>query len=340
MRVEPVLTRADYRDFLRAADGQPRDLAVPLLESTIRSWWTGRTPHPTPVELLVARDDRGAVRGRAVAHTDARFDAKLGTRAQLFGAVELGVSAEGGREVLAALVSHLAGRARETGAVELIGPVSLLPNQAGGVITSGFDERGFVDSAWNPAWVPGVYEDAGFTRWNESDTWIVTSPGAQGPSDAEIADAGITIQHARRRDIPALLPVMRDLVNASFAQLPYYTEISPGEFAAATDGLAWLLDAKLLLIARDGAGQAVAFVLVIPDITPFVQRVQGRLGPLEQVRLLLTQGRLPREAILIIQGTRPDLQGHGILTLLSRQLQANLATGGYTALRSTYVGRD
>ena len=43
--------------------------------------------------------------------------------------------------------------------------MSLLPNQAGGVITSGFAERGFVDSAWNPASYPGIYEAAGFTHF-------------------------------------------------------------------------------------------------------------------------------------------------------------------------------
>ncbi len=42
----------------------------------------------------------------------------------------------------------------------------------------------------------------------------------------------------------------------------------------------------------------------------------------------------------MIQGTRPDRQGRGLLRLLSDQLQANLAAGGYRRLRSTVVGRD
>jgi hypothetical protein len=110
---------------------------------------------------------------------------------------------------------------------------------------------------------------------------------------------------------------------------------------AATDGLSFLLDEKLLLLARDAAsGEAIAFVLVLPDISAFVQKIGGRLTPLRQLQLLLTRGRYRSEAILIIQGTDPARQGRGVLSLLSRQLQTNLAAGGYSRLRSTTVGRD
>ena len=80
-------------------------------------------------------------------------------------------------------------RARSTSIAEpgrdadaLFGPVALLPNQTGGVITSGFAERGFVDSAWNPAYYPQAYERHGFTRRFEADTWIVRRP--DGDPDA------------------------------------------------------------------------------------------------------------------------------------------------------------
>ena len=158
---------------------------------------------------------------------------------------------------------------------------------------------------------------------------------------AEWAAAGLRLEYGSRRRIDEVLPELLALLNRSFAALPYYTEITPDEMAAATDGLAYLLDERLLLLARDaGSGEAVAFVMVVPDITLFVQRIGGRMRPHRRLQLLLTRARYRREAILIIQGTDPARQGRGILSLLSRQLQANLAAGGYRLLRSTYVGRD
>ena len=37
------------------------------------------------------------------------------------------------------------------GAEEVSGPAQLLPNQWGGIVTAGFEERGFLDAAWKPA---------------------------------------------------------------------------------------------------------------------------------------------------------------------------------------------
>lgn len=334
MRVEPVTTRRALREFLDLPLRlHPRALAVPLQEPTVRSWWRGSSPHPGPVVLLVARDGAGRVVGRTTAHRDARLDERLGARALLFGATEF-ADAAAARALFGALDD------RAAGAAELVGPVSLLPNQTGGVVTSGFAERGFVDSPWNDADVPAVYEGEGFRRWHEADTWVVDVRPVDPPTPADWAAAGVRVEQGSRRAMGRLVPELLTLLNASFAALPYYTAITPAEMAAATDGLAWLLDERLLLLARDGDGAAVAFVLVIPDITRFLQATGGRLGPIQQLRLLATRRRYREDAVLVIQGTRPDRQGRGLLTLLSRQLQANLAAGGYRRLRVTSIGRD
>ncbi len=338
MRVEEVASAADLRAFvdlpLRL---HPRGLAVPLLAGTIEAWWRGRTPHPEPVRLLLVRDATGAVVGRTTVHTDARLDERLGARSLLFGATEFT-----DETAARALVAEL--EQRGAGYEQLFGPVSLLPNQTGGVVTAGFDERGFVDSPWNPARVPATYEALGFERWGEGDTWVVdvAASSADGaPSAQEWERAGLVLERGRRSRVAQLVPEVLEVLNRSFAALPYYTAITPAEMAAATDGLAFLVDEDLLLLARDAtSGALVAFVLVVPDITAFVQRAGGRLGPLRQLELLATRRRYRREAVLVIQGTDPSRQGRGVLTLLSRQLHASLARGGYARLRSTVVGRD
>jgi GNAT superfamily N-acetyltransferase len=339
VRVEAVTDERGLREFVGLPSQLwPRDLAVPLLESTIRSWYTGTTPHPEPVTLVVVRDEAGQVVGRSTVHTDARLDEKFGITAQLFGATEFANA-----EAAHALFDHLETTARSAGRTHLLGPVSLLPNQSAGVITSGFDERGFVDSAWNPTWVPEVYEAAGFERAEQAHTWSVAvgAVDATAPTSTELAAVGVRLEYGDRSKTKTLIPELLRVLNASFAQLPYYTQITAEEMTAATDGLSFLLDEKLLLLARDAtSGEAVAFILVLPDISEFVQKVRGRLTPIRQLQLLLTRRRYRREAILIIPGTDPSQQGRGILSMLSRQLQTNLAAGGYTRLRTTTVGDD
>ena len=328
MRVDRVASAADLRAFcdlpLRL---HPRGCYVPLLASVVAR-------HARTAELFLVRDGAGTVVGRTSAHRDAAFDAKIGPH-QLFGHTEF-VDDDA---VFAALVAAVAGRADGR---PLFGPVALLPNQTGGVITSGFAERGFVDSAWNPAYYPAAYERHGFTRRFEADTWIVDVGEPDGGfafDDARVAAEGLVVRHGSRRRFRAQLPILREMLNASFAQLGYYTPISAAQLAEQTDGLAFLLDERLLLWLEK-AGRPVAFVVVVPDISEFVAAVGGRLGIVNQLRLLATRRRYRRDAVLVIKGTVPDEQGHGYLTLLSRELHRGLAAGGYRSLRSTFVERD
>ncbi|TYB60255.1 hypothetical protein FXF51_32210 [Nonomuraea sp. PA05] len=325
----PVETGRDLRDFLTFTDrlyaGEHR--FVPPLRATVRGW------RRRGVRLFLLRRG-GRVVARTTLHTDAALDAKLGRATQLFGLTEFEEEAAG--ELFDAICA--AGRA--AGRQAVFGPVSLLPNQAGGVITSGFGERGFIDSAWNRPYYPAAYEAYGFGRRFESDTWICPVPDKPvfDFDDARIGAEELRVHRGDRRRVREQLPILREMLNASFAQLGYYTEISAEQLAEQTDGLAYLLDEALLLYLTK-AGRPIAFVLCLPDISAFVARIRGNLHLLHQLRLLATRSRYRREAVLIIKGTVPDEQGHGYMRLLSRELHEGLRRGGYHTLRSTYVER-
>lgn len=342
MRAEPVTSRRVLREFLDLPLRlHPRDRYVPAFSTAVAGWWrSGAT------QLHVVRDAAGTVVGRLCLHRSAKFDAKVGPH-QLFGLTEF-IDDDA---VAGALFDFAASHA---GGLPLFGPVALLPNETGGVITSGFDERGFVDSAWNPAYYPDTYARHGFRRHFEADTWICdlspdrgTSGGYADAGDADsfvfddtrIAAERLTIRYGSRRRFAQQLPILRTMLNDSFRQLGYYTEIGPEELAAQTDGLAFLLD-ETLLLWLEKAGRPIAFVVTVPDISEYLMRVGGDLGPVNQLRLLATRRRYRRDAVLIIKGTVPDEQGRGYLTLLSRELHRNLRSGGYRTLRSTFVERD
>jgi hypothetical protein len=337
-RFEPVETRRDLRAFLaltgRVYGADPRHVPVPRQQ--IRGWFRGQAP---AVRLYVLRDGRsGEVAARTTLHTDADLDAKLGRSVQLFGLTEF--TDQSG--VSEALFDAIIAAGRTGGKAGAFGPVALLPNQAGGVITSGFDDRGFIDSAWNHPYYPAAYESYGFARRFEADTWIC--PTTQDPDkifafdDARISAEDLALHRGDRKHVGEQLPILRELLNASFAQLGYYTEISAGQLARQTEGLAYLLDESLLLYLTK-SGRPIAFVLCLPDISEYVVSVRGNLNAINQLRLLATRSRYRREAVLIIKGTVPDEQGHGYMRLLSRELLRNLRTNGYEAMRSTYVER-
>lgn len=281
-----MVTRGQLAEFV-ALPLRLHDQAryVPTLQPQIEGWYAGEHAQAGhgPVRMYLCRDAGGTVVGRTCLHHNAAFDDKLGADVQLFGLTEF---ADGC--ALAELVALVRREARAAGRTDLFGPAALLPNQTGGVITSGFGQRGFVDSPWNPDSYPGAYESMGFTRAFEGQTWLCGGFADLAPAetfvfdDVRIRQEGLAICRGNRRRLGAQLPVLRRMLNAAFAPLPYYTRIGAAELAEQTDGLAFLLDESLLLwLTR--RGEPVAFVLVVPDVSEFVMARGGRLGLRDQL---------------------------------------------------------
>jgi len=339
--VAPVRTGAELDEFVAYPSLHlPRDRYVPVWHAAIGRWHQGKGPHTSHggVSLVLARDPAGTVVGRSTLHDDDRMDAKLGAMTQLMGLTDFTDV-----DALRALVDAAEEAARAAGRTSVFGPAALLPNQIGGVITSGFEHRGFLDSPWNPPHYPAAWETLGFERTFPGSTWICEDLAELDPSTifGAVRDGvdGIELHRGDRRRLAHQLPLLRRMLNASFLELPYYTPISADELAVQTDGLAYLLDESLLLyVTRDD--EPVAFVLVVPDLSEFAMRTGGRLNLVDQLRLLVTRGRYRREAILLVKGTVPGARGLGLMSLLSRELLTNLKAGGYRSLRVTFIGDD
>ena len=317
---------------------------IPPLRQQLRDFHAKKAPYFRfgDIELLSVVLD-GTVVGRTTAHTNTKLDAKLGVRQLLFGFTEF-VDEE---QVFATLVGALEHRARRIGAGGIFGPANLLPNQSGGVVTSGYGERGFVDSPYSHAYYPVLYERHGFERQFEGETFVLPHlDRGDMPVDElfpfeeqRIMEERLEVRHANRRRMKQELVFVRRMLNESFAQLGYFTEIDEDELAYQVAGLGYLIDERIALYLFK-AGEPIAFILCVPDISSFVRMVNGNFNAVNQVRLLITRGRYRREAIGVIQGTVPQEQGKGYLRLLTRELMRNLRAAGYHTLRGTFIEHE
>ncbi|WP_420733117.1 hypothetical protein [Brevibacterium luteolum] len=377
--VSEVSTRAELREFLDfpatlAASHGGADHWVPLLRSDVTAWWTGRSWFPADVTLLIAKDPGGRVVGRTTAHRYPALDERLSgrlrrrltppevqagvvddwqhrqVRAQLFGATEFESPA-----AAEALFAELEARAQAAGCTHLFGPVSLLPNQTGGVVVAGHQHPGFFDTSWNTAATAEAYEAAGFHRWGGGHTWEVEladvpAARATAPSAAECAAAGVRITTPSRFELTRALGRIHPTMNAAFDALTYYTPITDAQFASQTQGLALLMDPGLIVTAEDldagPADPAAAFILTVPDPVRVLRATGGRLNATAAALLARQQltGRTAsgtgRDAVLIVQAAHPEAQGRGLVSLLARKMYSELVRKGYRRLRVTFVGDD
>ncbi|WP_113905463.1 MULTISPECIES: hypothetical protein [Brevibacterium] len=350
-------TRADLRDFIDLAPRLARtrgeiDHWVPLFASDIAQWHTGSGWFAEEVELWLLDDESGVSAARMICHRSPALAEKLaetggGPAAPrptlFFGALEAADPS-----ALDELITLIRSRAAAHGCTRMFGPVSPLPNVTGGLLTDGADEPGFFDTVWNPEFLAEGFLRAGFAPWGRAQTWEVAvgdipAPRATAPSPHEWADRGLRRRRVSRAGLRAFARRLLPTLNAAFARLPYYTEITPAQLRAQMAGLAALMDPALIVdvVGCEDPDDAPprCFALVIPDPLPVLRAHDGRLGPAAIVDLLRSRRRLT-DAVLIIQGTAPEHQGRGILSLVMRELNAELVAGGYRRLRVTFIAED
>ncbi|MDO5493910.1 MAG: hypothetical protein Q4F53_09930 [Nesterenkonia sp.] len=353
---------------------------TPVLRDDVSAWLGGDHPGVDRLHACVLVDAEGEVRGRFVVHTSSQLQARLRAAdeadagqtsepdaADLRPTLFFGLLDDLDETECRTVLADVEERARRLGAGEIFGPVLLLPNQVGAAVVEGHREPGFFDAFWNGAALPAVLTARGFEQWYPGSTWEVPVAAVppdrrRPPSAAEYAAAGVRRRRVTRaglRGRRGVVEALRRGLNASFSQLPYYTSITRAQMRRQTAGLELLTDPSLVVLLEDpkdpqdpdghfdvrGSGVPASFALVVPDPVGVFRRTHGRLGPrdlpdLFRWRFGRSSASTPRDAVLIVQGTRPDMQGRGLLSLVSREVFAALHLGGYGTMRVTFIGED
>ena len=331
-----AVARPDLRAFcdlpLRL---HPRDRYVPLRVVGDR----GRTRAPR--ELFLVRDGAGAVVGRTSLHRDAASRRQARPPHQLFGLHRVRRRRRGRSPRWSTRSRHGPRRGGRCSARS-----ALLPNQTGGVITSGFAERGFVDSAWNPAVLPGRLRAArlrpplrGATRgscdvraarrrtrgFRFDDARLgrraarASGTAPDGTCAASCRSCGRCSTRASRSS--ATTP--RSPPSSSQRRPTAWPTCSTSAAAVAGEGR------TAGRVRRHRAGH-----LGVPH---------GRRRPARRASTSCACWRpgagTGATRCSSSRARCPDEQGNGYLTLLSRELHRNLRAGGYRTLRSTFVER-
>lgn len=336
LRVDIVRTEEQLREFIALPwELHPAHLHMPIMEHMIRSWFDGSVSHPGRIDLVLIRDEEGAARARSTVHTHDAFERRLGAPTLFFGATEFEDLA-----CLETLTRWAAERARALGKQQLLGPVGLDAQERCGVITSGFSHPTFLDQPWNPSRVPDSFEELGFERWTEGSTWSVdlTRLDVERPAPEEFAQRGVELVDLRRRDVDAVVPDLASAVNEAMGRQHYFTPMDEEQFAASMKDLSVMLDPDIVGLLRSReTGVIASHFVCIPDISSAVREARGRLTLWDQVKLVLRRRRYRREALLVVQGTRAEDEGRGLLSLLSREIMWRLRGKGFERLLVTFI---
>ena len=323
IKVSQVASRADRNAFIRFPwriyDNDPAWVPPLIIE---RKAFLNRKRHPFyrhgDAALFLARQNQKIV-GRIMASDDPNYNAVHHSNVGCFGLFEC----IDDRKVAAALFEAAEGWLRRKGRQEIMGPIDYSTNYVCGLLIAGFQFPPTILTAHNPPYYAELIEGCGFEKRMDFYAWWFSDATRAAARLRKLATrlgrrARFTIRQGNLKNLALEGERLRQIYNDAWKGNWGFVPFTEAEFAHLTAEMKPLLRPDFTGIAEVN-GQAVGFILALPDINVAFQKINGRLTtfgiPIGLIRLLYEKRRL-RKARLIAMGVRPEFRQHGVAEML------------------------
>lgn len=249
--------------------------------------------------------------GKAVGRISAQIDpltlAAWNEPTGMFGCLDAVDDAGVVGELLATASNWLAGQ----GMKKMRGPFTLSINEEPGLLVEGQAEAPMLLSPWHPAYLAGRMEAAGLRAVKDLLAYSLTLNQTDVQKILRIPDRLIgrfklRIPDFRRFDEEA--EIIRGIFNDAWRNNWGFVPISTDEMSAISKSLRPLILKGSVIIAELD-GEPVGFAMWLPNIYDLIDGFDGRLLPLNWVRLAWRLFRKSyRSARILMMGIRSDLQ--------------------------------
>ena len=291
----------------------------------LRKQLTGRSAVTEGVDCRVFVAGGGRPTAGCSAWVNPRWQAANDARTGFIGHVALAPGAEeAAAEALAAAEDWL----RERAMKRVLAPVDGAPILGVGARVRAFDEDPMFPIAWTPPRVADVLRAGGYEEFCPhhlytvdfgTDTFAAASARAVEHPAATVRPFDLT--HWRTD-----LETLRMVFNEGFAGEWEFQEFTSEEFADVWAPMKPLLDPDWWLVAEVD-GEPAGLCMSMPDWAPLWRSLNGKMGPVQVVKLLRGAKRWKRMGILAIC-LRPEFRGRGIAALMVATAYRNYAAAG------------
>jgi hypothetical protein len=289
LTIRPVASKADRKVFVDFAWDVYRDdpAWIPPLKDEVHGLLLpGKNPwfeHARAALFLAERD--GRVVGRISAQVDDLVVDQMGAGTGQWGMFE---ALDG--ETAAELIKTVEGWLREQGMTRALGPISLSIWDEPGLEIEGFDEP---PTAMMPHHRPEYrqwIEAAGYAKAKDLITYALDITNWEDPLIDRLIAAGernprIRIRTVDKSRFDEEARLILNLLNDAWSNNWGYVPLTEAEIAYAGKKLKPIIFEDLVRIAEVD-GEAVAFMLTIPDINELTKDLNGELFPFNWIKLL------------------------------------------------------
>jgi hypothetical protein len=225
------------------------------------------------------------------------------------------------KEVADALLGTVESWARESGMDHLVGPLGFTNQDPQGFLIEGFEERPSIGTIYNFEYVPGLLENAGYSKEVDYVTYKIVIPREipavyEKISERVLKRSTLKIREfTKRREAKKYLPAVLRLMNATFTEIYGFIPLTDVVIEKLARTYTEIMNPHFLKVVMNEQDEIVGFIFGIKDITEGFRKAKGRLVPFGYFIIKCTQKKSKR-LDLLLGSIKKEYRGKGIDTLM------------------------
>ena len=199
-------------------------------------------------------------------------------------------------EAAAALFSSVERWVYQKGMTFLRGPLNPSTNYEVGLLIEGFDYPPALMMAYNPPYYPRLVESCGCSKEKDLVAFLIEGP-YQLPEwmdrlgERLTKKKGVHIRPFRPKDQDSEFALIKEIYNASWSGNWGFVPLSDNEIRDIQKTVMKFADTDLAFFIYYDQ-EPVAVCVILPDLNPLLKRLNGRIGLLGLLKLLIYRGEI------------------------------------------------
>jgi GNAT superfamily N-acetyltransferase len=322
-----------YKDYPLWVPPLKKDL-LHLLDRKEHPFW--RTAEGI---LFLARRGSEPV-GRIVGIIDDTFNDFHHTRMGAWGFFECVEDLEVAKALFDAVEQWVLGK----GMTVFRGPLNPSTNYEVGMLVEGFDQAPGFQMPYNPPYYVGLVQGSGFRKEKDLLSFIGHRDGYRPPEwikkigDRLLNDPRTKIRTIDLKRVEEELHIVKELYDACWWDNWGFVPMRPAELSEVGQNLKKIANANLIFFVY-WDNEPVAVAVMVPDINPLLKRLNGKIGLLGLLKILLFRNEVIGVRGLLL-GIKPKYRKMGFPFVALDHSWKSLAQGGYDYLELGWTLED
>lgn len=224
-----------------------------------------------------------------------------------------------------ALIEYIEHWAKTRGMDKLIGPYGFSDKDPQGLQIEGLDLLPVIATPTNPAYLQALVEKEGYQKELDCVSYQMPIPETLPPVYQKVfgrisANKNVRlIEFTKKSQLkPFIVPLFR-LVNETYAPLFGFVPMTEEEMKKFAAQYLPVLAPELVKVVLNTAGEMVAFVVSMPDMSAGIQKAKGRLFPFGFIHVLSSMKKT-NQLNLLLGAIKPSYRGKGLNVLMGKAL--------------------